>query len=86
MNDLWKDYRNEQKNRRIKRLPYRTKIILSLKNKGYKVEKKTEYQFRINDFLDIYPIHCRFHNIKTNKRGGFNPKDIEKLIKLQHPI
>lgn len=66
----WGRYKEEQKERRATRLPIRTQEILSLSELGYKVERKTDYQFRINDTIDLYPIHNRWHNVKTNKRGG----------------
>ena len=69
--ELWRDYREEQKTRRLERLPKRTEEILSLSKLGFKVEQKTEYQFRINDRLDLYPIHNRYHDIEKNRRGGY---------------
>ena len=79
MTEIWKEYRQEQQDRRHLRLPIRTKQILSLRNLGYKIAKKTPYQFRINDVIDVYPIHNRYHNIKTGKRGGY--RDIIEFIK-----
>jgi hypothetical protein len=29
------------------------------------------FQFRVNDVLDLYPTNCRFHNLRTNKRGSY---------------
>ncbi len=74
----FRDYRTEQKKRRANRLPIRTEEIMNLETKGYTVEKKSDYHFRINNQLDLFPIHNRFHNIKTNKRGGY--RDIEILL------
>ena len=79
METAWKDYRKQQQDRRHLRLPKRTKQILSLQSLGYKVIKITSFQFRINDIIDVYPIHNRYHNIKTNTRGGY--RDIEEFIK-----
>ena len=72
----WDSYKDAQKERRLERLPIRTAQVESLRDLGYKVEKKTEYQFRINDVLDLYLIHNRYHDIKRNKRGGY-PDAIE---------
>lgn len=79
----FKDYREQQKERRLKRLPVRTEAILALSELGYIVDKKTDYHFRINETLDIFPIHVRFHNIKTNKRGGFHPDNLINLVNNQ---
>lgn len=73
MGDLGDDYRaykDAQKKRRKERLPVRQQEIEALKELGYEVKKITEFQFRINDTYDLYPIHNRWHNIKTQKRGG----------------
>ena len=80
-----KDYREAQQQRRAIRLPIRTEIINRLISEGYKVEWKTDYQCRINDILDLYPIHHRFHNIKTNKRGGYKHVHliVEKTFKTK---
>lgn len=75
----WYQYRSEQKERRAVRLPVRQQEIEALAKDGYTVEKKTEYQYRINGLIDLYPIHNRWHNIKTNKRGG--AKNLAEYIK-----
>lgn len=67
----YSEYREAQKERRAKRLPIRTEEILKLRELGYTVDEKTAYQFRVNDVIDLYPIHNRYHNIKTDKRGGY---------------
>ncbi len=69
-NVMWKDYRKQQKERREIRLPIRTKEILSLKNL-FKIEEITPYQFRINQQIDIYPLHNRYHILETGERGGY---------------
>ena len=71
ISEMWKDYRERQKERRQKRLPVRTKEIIDLRNKGFKIEQKSEYHFRINDILDVWPTHNRWHYLKENSRGGF---------------
>lgn len=68
--DFFHEYREAQQKRRAERLPVRQQEIESLVDEGYKVQKFTEFQYRINDTYDLYPIHNRWHNIKTNKRGG----------------
>ena len=75
-----RDYREAQQKRRAERLPIRQKEIESLSPR-HEVKKLTEYQYRINGILDLYPIHKNFHNIKTNKRGKYN--SVEEIIKKQ---
>ncbi len=64
------EYKEAQRERRLKRLPIRTAEILALRSEGYRVVQKTEYHFRINGTIDLWPIHNRFHILKTNQRGG----------------
>lgn len=80
----WDQYKEDQRKRRADRLPVRTEQILSLRDMGYIVVQKTEYQYRINGTIDVYPIHNRYHNIKTNKRGGY--KDVVEFIKKRLPL
>lgn len=68
--ETWKQHKREQQIRRAERLPERTDAILHLKVAGYDVEQKTEFHFRINGAIDLYPIHNRWHDLRSNKRGG----------------
>jgi hypothetical protein len=74
----WDQYRKEQKERRETRLPVRQSEIESLSDLGYVVEKKTDFHYRINGTIDLWPIHNRWHNIKTGKRGG--AKNLKEFI------
>jgi hypothetical protein len=69
LGELFAAHREAQKARRTERLPLRQREILALESRGYRVEQLTLYHFRINDCLDIYPIHFRYHDIKTGRRG-----------------
>lgn len=46
-------------------------LIDRLRLRGFEVREFTEYQFRINGFLDVYPVNRRWHDIKKNQRGGY---------------
>ncbi len=60
--------------------------IQALHKRGYLVEKKTPYQFRIECVLDLYPTRKRFHNIANQQRGeypyGFTKKSLQTLIEF----
>jgi len=86
MSEEWQQYKDEQKDRRQERLPIRQKEIEDLASLGYEVKKLTEYQYRVNDLYDLYPIHNRWHHLKTNKRGGSASlaQFITKNIKLNN--
>lgn len=77
--ETWGWYKHDQQQRRQKRLPVRTDAILSLKRQGYEVEQKTEYHFRINGCVDLWPIHNRWHDLRTNERGG--TRDLAVFVK-----
>ncbi len=66
----FKEYREAQQLRRKERLPVRQQEIEALSELGYEVKRLTDYQYRINGFIDLYPIHNRWHNLKTGKRGS----------------
>lgn len=57
----------------------RTEEVLALRAKGHKVERLSDYQFRINDCIDIYPTSNKYHALKTQKRGKVDGP-IEELI------
>jgi len=74
MSDLGDNYRamrEAQKERRAERLPKRAAEILALADQGFSVECVTEYQYRINGRLDLYPTHNRYHDVLKNRRGGY---------------
>ncbi len=68
--DDMKQYREDQQKRRATRLPIRQKEIESLSELGYDVKKLTDWQYRVNNLYDLYPIHNRWHHLKSGKRGG----------------
>lgn len=78
--ELFKQMREEQQQRRANRLPGRQEEILLLINQGYTVRKLSEYQYRINEAFDVYPIHNRYHNLKTGQRGGY--KNMEHFLAI----
>ena len=77
--DNWASYRAQQQRRRHERLPQRTDAILRLRQRGFLVQVLTPYQFRVNGRLDLYPLHNRWHDIQTNRRGG--AKDLVAFVK-----
>jgi len=76
-----KDYGEAQQKRRAERLPKRQNEIEALAQLGYTVKKLTEYQYRINDTYDLYPVHNNFHHLKTGKRGS--RKSLAEFIKKE---
>lgn len=71
LGDSFRQQKKEQQERRALRLPNRVDEIMTLK----KVVKLSEYQFRVDGWIDLYPIHRRFHHLGKNKRGDYFIKD-----------
>lgn len=82
--DDWSWYKHEQQARRARRLPIRTEEILALKRQGYDVQQKTAYHFRINGVLDLWPIHNRWHDLRTQERGGAKNLAIFVKERIRH--
>ena len=61
-------------------MKFRDREIEALNKRGYLVEQKTQWQFRIESVLDLYPRHRRFHNIANQSRGEY-PR-LEKLVEF----
>ena len=60
-----------------RRLSYIDQLIEA----GYTVNFLTQYQIRINNRLDIYPKNARWHDIKLNKRGGFEGRNLATFVR-----
>ena len=74
MSDAMDGYRDLQEMRRednaLKRSE-NTPDIVGLARLGYDVRMITEYHFRIDGRLDLFPTRGRWHNLKTGKRGNY---------------
>jgi len=46
--------------------------ICELGKQGFSVEKLNDYQFRVNDAVDLYPTSRKFHILGTNERGRYD--------------
>ena len=66
----WETYRRMQQLRRHARLRRRSEAILKLKRRGYDVKQLEPIHFRINDKVDLYPLHNQWHDLRTGERGA----------------
>lgn len=48
---------------------------------GFDVSPVTDYQYRVNDAVDLFPTNRKFHDIKKNQRGEY-PADKDKLVEF----
>jgi hypothetical protein len=37
----------------------------------YEVQRLTQYQYRINGVIDIYPVNKRWHDLRNQERGSY---------------
>ncbi len=66
------EHRKEVQERKASRRATETETLLSLREDGFEIKQLTEYHFRVNGFLDIFPTSKKWHNVKTNRRGRYN--------------
>ncbi len=55
-----------------------------LQKNGATIEKKSDYQWRVNGILDVYPRGQRFHLLKTSERFTFDTI-ADALLYIEHP-
>lgn len=67
---------------KVEQLQRRTADILVLEQE-FTVEKLTDFHYRIDNFLDLYPVKKKYHNIITQDRGIYPNGDIEPFIWVQ---
>lgn len=83
--DVWRENKEAIRQHKEERRNEATGYILDLIREGYEVEQKTEFHFRVNATLDLYPTRRKWHNLKTGKRGTFRPDHLKSLLNKQLP-
>lgn len=84
MSEVIDDFRALKEHTRRQRQSSRAHGTEEIQNLvGYRVKQLTEYHFRINHVLDIYPTQRRWHNLKTRKRGGYGKETLQQLVARQ---
>jgi len=69
---MWREHRHTLQEKRERRRSVRGPQIEALAGAGFTVEKLSDYQYRINGALDLFPTNRRYHHIPTNKRGYYH--------------
>lgn len=78
-NEMWRDIRNDRRKYKQNNRDLFLSFLEDIKGM-HKVVQLTEYQYRIDDTLDIYPSNRKWHLLKTGERGQF--RNIEQIKKL----
>jgi hypothetical protein len=68
---MWRDYRRQRAEQRADALPARQAAIADLARHGFVIVRMTEYQFRVNGLLDLFPTRQRYHYLPKDWRGGY---------------
>jgi hypothetical protein len=77
---LWREYRKQVQAANARRLGEGVSDIASLPDAGYTVRKLSDYQFRVNEQVDLFPTHRKYHVLKTGKRGSYGGETPAQLL------
>jgi len=78
-NQLWRDVKRNQRTYKQNNRDLFLSFLQELKD-THKVIRVTEYQYRIDGVLDIYPSNSKWHLLPTGERGQF--RNISKIREL----
>lgn len=70
-----------KKTERIASIDRRKSYFVELVEAGYIIRKLTEYQYRINEALDVYPKNAKWHDLENNIRGSFHGKNLATFVR-----
>jgi hypothetical protein len=54
--------------------------LMALKKK-YKIEKITDFHYRVNGVVDIFPTNKKMHNLRTHVWGDY--EDLKKALNIE---
>jgi hypothetical protein len=79
-NQMWRDVKDEQRKYKQNNRDLFLSILDEIKD-SHEVIQLTEYQYRIDGKLDIYPSNRKWHVLATGKRGQYrNISDIRRQL------
>lgn len=79
--EIYEAMREERRERAEARREESAIVFLELAHAGFKVRAMTEYHYRINERLDIYPTGTKWHDIETGKRGFYRgPQKLKAFV------
>lgn len=86
--EMWRAIRHDRQDRRAEQLVPRTAEIHALEQQGFRVRRLTDYQFRVDEVLDLFPARRRYHHIKTQARGSYaKPFDLAvRLLRTRRAV
>lgn len=78
--EMWRAHREEVQARNAVRRASGTAEIEWLPD-DYTVQKLTDYQFRINGKVDVFPTHRKYHVLATGRRGSYGRENLHELLR-----
>lgn len=78
--EMWRAVRHAKQDRLARRRERGTSEIAGLTQAGYAVRTLTEFQFRVNEAVDLFPTNRRYHDLRSNKRGTYRNETAEELL------
>ena len=79
--EMWKAHEKEVKNMRKRRCFQFRKVVNEFRDKGFEVIEISQYQYRFNEMLDIFPGNKIYQNKKTGVHGKIEGKDFRSFIR-----
>ena len=67
--EAFREAKNALRTVRDVRRRHTTPKIKALRGDGFEVKELTEYHYRINGVLDLFPTSNKWHDLTTGKRG-----------------
>ncbi len=83
--EMWRAVHQDQARHRAAKRERLATGIQGLAAKGYTVKTITEFQFRIDGTLDLYPTRKRYHHLKTQARGSWGGESALEICRRLLP-
>lgn len=79
--ELYAEHKKDVRENKQEQLARRTAQLLELRDEGFDIKALTQFQYRVNGRLDIYPVWGKWHDIKHNKRGKFTGISTKEFVR-----
>lgn len=79
--EMWREHKKQMENMRRKRRDQIHSLISKFRSLGFEVKKISQYQYRFNGLVDIFPSNKRYFNLQTKERGDIRGKSFEAFLR-----
>jgi DNA-binding ferritin-like protein (Dps family) len=81
MKEQWKEHEDEMNKMRSRRRYQFREIVREFRKMGFDVKEVSQFQYRFNDAIDIYPSNKRYHDLTKNVRGDIRGKSFNQFLR-----